>query len=80
MKDLLSKEHYCYKIHTLLMKSSTYLLFYRHSNTLHPYMGYLPFLPENLDPTFYDFLKIPSPPISKGEDGEVTLRILHVIS
>ena len=24
MKDLLSKEHYCYKIHTLLMKSSAY--------------------------------------------------------
>ena len=29
MKDLLSKEHYCYKIHTILMKSSAYLLFYR---------------------------------------------------
>ena len=28
MKDLLSKEYYCYKIHTLLMKSSAYLLFY----------------------------------------------------
>ena len=25
MKDLLSKEHYSYKIHTLLMKSSSYL-------------------------------------------------------
>ena len=24
MKDLLSKEHYCYKIHTLLMKISAY--------------------------------------------------------
>ena len=24
MKNLLSKEHYCYKIHTLLMKSSAY--------------------------------------------------------
>ena len=24
MKDLLSKEHYCYKIHTLLMKSIPY--------------------------------------------------------
>ena len=30
MKDLLSKVHYCYKIHTLLMTSSAYLLFYRH--------------------------------------------------
>ena len=25
MKDLLSKEHYCYEIHTSLMKSSAYL-------------------------------------------------------
>ena len=24
MKELLNKEHYCYKIHTLLMKSSAY--------------------------------------------------------
>ena len=24
MKDFLSKEHYCYKIHTLLMKGSAY--------------------------------------------------------
>ena len=29
MKGLLSKELYCYKIHTSLMKTSTYLLFYR---------------------------------------------------
>ena len=29
MKDLLSKEHCCYKIHTLLMKSSAYLIFYK---------------------------------------------------
>ena len=29
MKDFLSKEHYCYKIHTPLMKTSAYLLFYR---------------------------------------------------
>ena len=25
MEDLLSKAHYCFKIHTLLMKSSVYL-------------------------------------------------------
>ena len=32
MEDLLSKEHYCYKIHTLLMKSSAYTRpFYRHA-------------------------------------------------
>ena len=41
MKDFLSKEHYCYKIHTLRKKSSAYLLFYRHLTpiwaTLHFY-------------------------------------------
>ena len=26
MKDLLSKEHYCFEIHTLLMKSTAYPL------------------------------------------------------
>ena len=57
MKDLLSTEHYCYKIHTLLMKSNAYLLFYRQS----PYMGYPPFSQENLDPPFFDLSKIPSP-------------------
>ena len=38
MKDLPSKEHYCYKIHTLLMKSNAYLLFYKQPT----YMGYTP--------------------------------------
>ena len=38
MKDLLSKEHYCYKTQTLLMKSNGYLLFYRQPH----YMGYTP--------------------------------------
>ena len=28
MKDLLSNEHYCYKLYTLLMKSCAYPLFY----------------------------------------------------
>ena len=52
MKDLLIKEHYCYKIHTLLMKSSAYFLFCRQPTQywLHP-----PFLQEILDGTFYDF-------------------------
>ena len=27
MKNLVSKEHYCFKIHALLMKSSAYLPF-----------------------------------------------------
>ena len=53
MKDLLSKEHYCYEIHTSLMKSSAYLLFYRHPLSID--MGYPPFLQENLDPPFHDF-------------------------
>ena len=39
MKDLLSKEHYPYKIHTLLMKNSAYLT--------------LPFLQKNLDLWFF---------------------------
>ena len=58
MKDLLRKEHYCYKMHTSLMKNSASPPFYRQT----PYMVYPqpapPFLPENLDPPFYDFPKI----------------------
>ena len=41
MKDLLSKEHYCYKIHTLLLKSSAY--------PLSP-IWTIPILKENLEP------------------------------
>ena len=58
MKGLLSKEHIAMKS---LMKSSAYILFYRHSPPHPPtpppphYMGYPPFLQENLDPPFYDF-------------------------
>ena len=46
MNNLLSKEHYCYKVHTLLMKSIAYPLppFYRQP----PYMDSPPpFLQEN---------------------------------
>ena len=43
MKDVLSKEHYCHKIHKSLMKTSAYLLFYRKLTpcppTPHPYMA-----------------------------------------
>ena len=54
---MLSKEHYCYKINSLLMKSNTY-------------MDYLPFLQQNLDPfPFYDLLKSSPPTINKGEGG-----------
>ena len=56
MKNLLSKEHYCYKAHVLLMKSSAYPPFFHRQ---HPPYGLLPpFLWENLDPLlFYDFFK-----------------------
>ena len=58
MKELLSKEHHCYKIHTLLMKSSAYLPpFYRQPAI----WTTPPFLKENLDPPFHDFSKIQSP-------------------
>ena len=50
MKDLLSKEHSSYKIHTLLMKSTS----------LPPHLS-IDNLQENLDPPFYDFSKIPIP-------------------
>ena len=57
MKDgeLLSKEHYCYKIHTLQMKSSAY----PHSTDVNPLYGLpRPLLQENRDPLpFYDFSK-----------------------
>ena len=60
MKDLLSKEHYCYKMHALALKRSAYSPSI--DNT--PIMEYPPILQENLDPPpppFYDFSKIPTP-------------------
>ena len=59
MKDLLSKEHYCYKIQKLLMKSSAYRLFYGHLSPL--YGLQLP----NLDKPSMIFQKS-QPPINKG--------------
>ena len=52
MKDLLSKKHYYYKIHALLMKNKAYISFYRQP----PYMGYHPptFTKNSWYP-FYDF-------------------------
>ena len=64
MKDLQSKEHYFYKINTLLMKSSAYLPFYRQPL---PCMDYPPSLEENLDPPYLLwFKKNPNHPISRG--------------
>ena len=71
MKDLLSKEHYYYKIHTVLMKSSSYLLFYGQP----PCMGYTPsFLQENLDPPPSLIFEKSQPPINKGVH-----TLLHMI-
>ena len=53
MKDLLSKEHYCYKTHTLLDLKKAVITppLYWHTSPP-PYMDYSPFLQENLDPPF----------------------------
>ena len=67
MEDLQSKEHYFYKINTLLMKSSAYLPFYRQPL---PCMDYPPSLEENLDPLcLLWFKKNPNHPISRGGGG-----------
>ena len=58
MKGMLSKEHCCYKIRTLLIKSSAYP---------NPFIGNPPiwttnpFLQKNINLPFYDFSKIPNP-------------------
>ena len=53
MKDLLIREHYCYKIHTSLMeKSGSFPL-----NRQPPYMNYPSFLLENLYPALLWFFK-----------------------
>ena len=60
MKDFLSNEHYCYKTHTLLMRTNASSLSF---NSQPPYIEYpapppSPILQGNLDPLFYDFSKI----------------------
>ena len=72
MKDLLSKEHYCYKMHALALKRSAYSPSI--DNT--PIMEYPPILQENLDPPppsmiFQKF----QPPIIKGE-GVHTMKAI----
>ena len=51
MKDLLRKEHYCNKIHALLMKNSAYIYYTYTKHILHPPQ----FLQEDFDPPFYNF-------------------------
>ena len=53
MQELLSKEHYCYKIDTSLMENSALSL----PQTTPPIWITLPFLQENLD----DFSEISTP-------------------
>ena len=66
MKNLLSKEHYRFKIYTLLMKSSAYPTFCRQS----PCMGY----PLLWDPPSMIFQKFqPSLlPLTKGRGLHIT--------
>ena len=54
MKNLLSKEHNCYKIHTLLMKSSAYPL----SMDNPPIWANPHFYKKSLIPHSYDFSEI----------------------
>ena len=71
MEDWLSKEHYCYKIHTLLVKTSAYLFFYRQPP---PYPQPTPIWLYRLHPIFKrkswfplkNCLENPNSPISKG--------------
>ena len=63
MEDLLSKEHYCYKIHTLLMESGAYPL---PSIDTPPYMDYPPHFHSKIlinPPMIFQKSK---PPINKG--------------
>ena len=54
MKDLLRKEHSSNKIHTLMKSSAS--PFYKPPPPPPP-----PILQETVDPSFYDFSKIPTP-------------------
>ena len=64
MKDLLTKEHYCSKIHTLQTKEI--LASPPCSIDKPPIWITPPFLQKNLDRPFYDFPKNLPPPIKMG--------------
>ena len=73
MKDLLSKEHYSYKIHTLLMKSSAY-------PPLTPLYGLPPPSPISTGKfwsPFYHFSKIPNHPGGTLHYISINFHILH---
>ena len=67
MKDLLSKEHYCYKIYTSLMKTGAYLFFYRQLTPSKPTPIWLYGLPPIFTEKSWSFLEICH--ISKGGGG-----------
>ena len=71
MNGLQSKEHYCYKMHTLLLKISPHLLpFYRRPSYIDcPPHFYKKILPTPSPPT-----PLPPPPVNKGWGGVHTMK------
>ena len=80
MKDLLSKRHYCYKTHTLLMKSSAYrpAPFYEQPNN--PSIWTTPHFTRKLISPSLIFQKAPTnpllPPIPPNGEGGVHTTVL----
>ena len=56
MRDLLSKDQYCYKIHASLMENSAPPSIDKHPNINYPSPNF--HKKKNLDSPFYDFQKI----------------------
>ena len=78
MKDLLSKKHYCCKIHKLLIKSSTFLHHHPPPPTSSldnsPTWTSPSFLQETLNSSFYDCLNISTPINNVGITFEFKLK------
>ena len=73
MKNLLTKKHYCYKIHTSLMTSSAHP-----PSVDNPLYGLTPlphFYKKNLIAPFYDFSKIP--PLQTVDKGGSHYAVIH---
>ena len=73
MKCVLNKEHHCYKILTLLMKSSAYLFFFRQT----PIWATPSLLQENLEPPFLK--KISTPIINKGLHTMMEVKMSSIL-